>query len=188
MKLYSRKFQQLLPITLEEAWDFFSSPQNLNKITPTDMKFVITSKHAKDQKIYAGMLISYIVSPFKGIKMDWLTEITHVNDHVYFIDEQRFGPYAFWHHQHHFENTKDGVLMTDELTYAIPFGIVGRIANKLIVSKKIDLIFDYRFNKIKELFVKKLSTKEYICFLELHLFALTICQYNFESQTFLASN
>jgi ligand-binding SRPBCC domain-containing protein len=122
MKTYHFQFETDLPIPLAEAWDFFSSPNNLAKITPADMNFVVTSGNT-DAKMYPGMVISYKVAPLWGIKMNWVTEITHVRDMEYFVDEQRSGPYALWHHQHHFKEIKGGVHMTDILTYAIPFGL-----------------------------------------------------------------
>ncbi|MCB0666929.1 MAG: SRPBCC family protein, partial [Saprospiraceae bacterium] len=107
-----------------------------------------------------GMLIRYKVSPFAGIRMNWVTEITSVRQHSYFIDEQRFGPYALWHHEHRFENTPEGVLMTDNLHYALPLGILGQIANKIMVDKRIDHIFEFRQNIIKEIFRPKMPAME----------------------------
>ena len=141
-----------MPIPLAEAWDFFSSPFNLSKITPAKMNFVITSDLKPDTKMYPGMFISYKVSPVFGIKMNWVTEITQVKNHEYFVDDQRTGPYAIWHHEHHFEEIKGGVRMTDILTYAIPFGIIGQLANAILVEKEVKNIFDYRTKAVNELF------------------------------------
>lgn len=154
MKTYLLKTEQTIPITLEKAWDFFSSPLNLAKITPADMKFIVTSDYTADTKMYAGMIITYKISPLSGIKMNWMTEITHVKDGQYFVDEQRFGPYALWHHQHHFKEIDGGVLMTDILNYAMPFGIIGRLTDAVFVGKKINQIFEFRKNAIEELFGK----------------------------------
>lgn len=154
MKIYHFEFNQKMPIPLADAWDFFSSPLNLQRITPDDMKFQVTSKYTKDTKMYEGMLISYHVSPLFGIKMDWLTEITHVRDQQYFVDEQRFGPYAFWHHQHHFTEIDGGVHMHDILDYAIPYAVIGRLANKVVVQNQVKKIFDYRTKAIDDLFGK----------------------------------
>lgn len=118
------------------------------------MDFIVTSGNQPDAKIYPGMIITYKVSPLWGIKMNWMTEITHVKEKEYFVDEQRFGPFALWHHQHHFNKVKDGVLMADILNYAIPFGFIGRIANRLIVDKQVNEIFNYREKIIRELFGK----------------------------------
>jgi ligand-binding SRPBCC domain-containing protein len=152
MKTYLLKTEQKIPVSLAEAWDFFSSPLNLAKITPKEMNFAVTSDFNTDTKIYAGMIITYKVSPVFGIKMNWMTEITHVKDGEYFVDEQRFGPYALWHHQHHFKAIKGGVLMTDILNYAIPYGIIGRLVNTILVDKQIKKIFSYREKAINELF------------------------------------
>jgi ligand-binding SRPBCC domain-containing protein len=152
MRTYQLKFEQHLPIPLAEAWDFFSSPFNLSKITLPEMKFVVTSDYDEKAKMYPGMIITYKITPLLGIKMNWMTEITHVKENDYFVDEQRFGPYALWHHQHHFKEVKGGVLMTDIVNYAIPYGIIGRIANKLLVEKQIMKIFNYRTKEINKLF------------------------------------
>ena len=154
MKTYQLKFEQKLPISLEQAWDFFSSPLNLAKITPDHMGFIITSDFKEGQKMYPGMIITYKVSPLLGINLNWMTEITHVQEGKYFVDEQRFGPYALWHHQHHFEEIKGGVHMTDIINYAIPYGFIGRIANSILVENEVRGIFDYREKKVEELFGK----------------------------------
>lgn len=119
------------------------------------MHFVVTSDFKEHSKVYAGMIITYKVSPLFGIKLNWMTEITHVKEKEYFIDEQRFGPYALWHHQHHFKQVDGGILMTDQVNYAIPYGFIGRIANRLIVRKKLKDIFDYREKVIKQIFGSK---------------------------------
>ncbi|HEY8928856.1 MAG TPA: SRPBCC family protein [Mucilaginibacter sp.] len=152
MKFYTLKTEQAIPISFEEAWDFFTSPLNLTKITPNNMSFVVTSDYTENTKIYEGMLITYKVSPAGGIKVNWMTEITHVREGEYFIDEQRFGPYALWHHEHHFKEIKGGILMNDLLYYAIPYGPVGRLANSVFVAKKVRQIFEFREKAIRELF------------------------------------
>lgn len=154
MKTYTLHFTQKMPISLAQAWDFFSSPLNLSKITPKSMNFVITSDYTPDTKMYEGMIITYKVSPLLRIKMDWMTEITHVKEGHYFIDEQRFGPFKFWHHEHHFEAIEGGVLMTDKLTYGIPFGFIGRIANSLMVAKQTQEIFNFREKAVEVMFGK----------------------------------
>jgi ligand-binding SRPBCC domain-containing protein len=152
VKTYHLKFEQNLPIPLEEAWNFFSSPLNLSKITPPQMKFVVTSDYDNDVKMYPGMIITYKLTPLLGIKVNWMTEITHVKEPEYFVDEQRFGPYALWHHQHHFKTIKGGVQMTDLVNYAVPYGFLGRIANNILVKKQIKNIFAYRTQEINKLF------------------------------------
>lgn len=119
------------------------------------MNIVVTSDFKEDAKVYAGMIITYKIAPLWGIKMNWMTEITHVKEKEYFIDEQRFGPYALWHHQHHFKEVKDGVMMTDIVNYAIGYGFIGRIANSLIVKKKLDEVFEFREKAIEGMFGDK---------------------------------
>ncbi|HMG07235.1 MAG TPA: SRPBCC family protein [Mucilaginibacter sp.] len=152
MKIYVLKTQQAIPITLDEAWEFFSSPLNLAKITPADMSFVVTSDVNPNTKMYAGMIITYKISPLPGIKMNWMTEITHIADKQYFVDEQRFGPYALWHHQHHFKEIAGGVLMNDILHYAIPYGVIGRLSNSVFVGNKVKQIFTFREKAIEKMF------------------------------------
>lgn len=152
MKSYHINFTQQLPLTLEEAWDFFSSPLNLSKITPQDMTFEVTSDLNEHTKMYPGMIITYKVSPLFGINLNWMTEITQVMPEKYFIDEQRFGPFKFWHHQHHFKSIKGGVEMTDILTYGLPFGIIGQLGHGILVKNKIKDIFTFREKKTIELF------------------------------------
>ena len=154
MKIYRLEFTQKIPVDLATAWDFFSSPSNLVKITPDDMTFEVTTPNLENTKMYPGIIITYKVSPLLGIKLNWMTEITHVKDKEYFIDEQRFGPFAFWHHNHHFEAIEGGVLMHDILHYAVGWGIFGSIANAIIVNKKVRGIFDFRDKKVEELFGK----------------------------------
>jgi ligand-binding SRPBCC domain-containing protein len=155
VKIYELKYETFLPTTLDNAWDFFSSPLNLAKITPPEMGFAVTSEYKDNAKVYAGMIITYKITPLLGIKMNWMTEITHVKEKEYFVDEQRFGPYALWHHQHHFKQVEGGIQMTDLLHYAIPYGFIGRIANSLVVAGKVKNIFDYREEAVEHLFGSK---------------------------------
>lgn len=152
MKSHQIIFKQNLPISLDQAWDFFSSPLNLAKITPDDMEFIVTSGLRPDTKMYPGMIITYKVSPLFGIKLNWMTEITQVEEGKYFIDEQRFGPFKFWHHQHHFKAIAGGVEMTDILTYGLPMGILGEMAHAVMVGNKVKEIFTFREKKVNELF------------------------------------
>jgi ligand-binding SRPBCC domain-containing protein len=154
MRIYHLYRKQFLPITLTEAWSFFSSPKNLAVITPPYMRFKILYISRPDDDVYAGQLIRYTVGVMPGVNVHWVTEITHVNKPQSFIDEQRFGPYALWHHQHHFKEVAGGIEMTDEVNYAIPFGILGRLANWLFVGKKVTTIFDYRYTTLEKLFTK----------------------------------
>ncbi len=152
MKTYQLNFKQQIPVSLQQAWDFFSSPLNLAQITPTEMAFEVTSDLDPQQKMYTGMIITYKVSPLWGIKLNWVTEITHVEENNYFIDQQRFGPYRFWHHQHHFKAIETGVEMTDLLTYGLPMGFLGQSLNHLLIAGKLRDIFSYREKKITEIF------------------------------------
>ncbi|MBC7552814.1 MAG: SRPBCC family protein [Taibaiella sp.] len=154
MKTYSLYRTQLLPVTVQTAWDFFSSPNNLAKITPGDMSFVIVSKDA-DKPIFQGMLIEYRVKPLLGIVMKWVTEIGKVIPQQQFTDTQLKGPYALWQHTHTFEAAPGGVLMTDEVIYALPFGIIGQIAHAILVKSKLKSIFDFREIAIKKYFDSK---------------------------------
>ncbi len=150
MPFYQLKKQQWLPAHLDEVWDFISSPRNLKKITPDYMGFDITSEDLGH--MYEGMIITYKVSPILSLKMDWVTEITHVEEERFFVDEQRVGPYKLWHHQHHIWEQDGGVLMTDIVTYAPPMGFLGAIANKLFISRQLKGIFDYREHAMEEIF------------------------------------
>ena len=144
---------QKLPITLEEAWDFFSNPGNLKEITPSNMGPIITSPERADA-MYAGQIITYKVSPVMGIPLDWCTEITHVEKPNLFVDEQRFGPYAFWHHRHIFKAIDKGVEMTDIVYYKMPLGILGLMVNAIMVKKQLQEIFDYRYTFLENRFGK----------------------------------
>jgi ligand-binding SRPBCC domain-containing protein len=144
---------QRLPIDIKTAWDFFSSPKNLSKITPSYMGFNITSE-LKNEKMYPGLIITYIVKPILGIPLTWVTEITEISEGKYFIDEQRVGPYKIWHHEHHFREIEGGVEMRDLLYYRLPFGFIGKIINSLFVKKKVNGIFDYRTEVLEKMFGK----------------------------------
>ena len=135
--------QQLIKSSIEEVWDFASSPKNLKKITPNYMNFIIKSKNT-DEKIYPGMIIYYKVSPILKIPTRWVTEITHVKKNQYFVDEQRVGPFKMWHHQHKLIPDKKGVKMVDLITYIPPLGFIGAMANTLVVKNKLKEIFKYR--------------------------------------------
>ena len=150
MKIYRLNIEQKLPISLEESWKFFSSPKNLKIITPDYMGFDIIS--GGDSSMYPGQIIQYFVSPLFGLKTKWVTEITHVEEKKYFVDEQRFGPYSLWHHKHFFSKIDRGVKMIDIVDYKLPFGIIGRLAHPILVKPKLDEIFSYRKNKLIEIF------------------------------------
>ena len=150
MKIYTLHRKQNLPITKEKAWEFLSSPSNLKTITPDYMSFDIIS--GGDRPMYPGQIIQYIVTPIPGIKTKWVTEITHVQDGHYFVDEQRFGPYALWHHKHFIKQIEGGVEMEDIIDYKVPLGILGQLVHPFIVKPKLEEIFNYRNKKLVELF------------------------------------
>ncbi len=147
------KTEIFLPLSIDQAWDFFSSPKNLNIITPDDMNFKITS--FLPNKIYKGLFITYKISPVFKIPIEWITEITQIEENKYFIDEQRKGPYKIWHHEHHFKELNGGVLMTDLLFYEVGSSFLGWLASKLWVDKKVNAIFKYREQKLISLFPLK---------------------------------
>ena len=149
--IHQIRTEQFLNTTIDNLWDFVTSPQNLKKITPKYMNFVIKSEN-KSEKIYPGMIICYKVSPILKIPTTWVTEITHVKKNKLFVDEQRVGPYKIWHHEHLFKVEGEGVLMIDIVSYKLPFGIIGKLLNTLFIKKKIQDIFNYRFNKLDEIF------------------------------------
>ena len=160
MKVYHLHQQQFLPISLPEAWAFFSSPKNLAKITPPNMDFKILHISGNGASMYAGQIISYKIKLFGLFWIRWVTEITHVKEPHYFVDDQRFGPYSFWHHQHSFREVPGGVEMFDEIAYGIPFGYIGRVANYLFVQKQLKTIFRFRHEILERTFQsKKLKTQ-----------------------------
>lgn len=150
MKIYTLHSKQNLPITLQQAWDFLSDPKNLKTITPDYMSFII--KSGADKPMFAGQIIQYIVTPVLGIKTKWVTEITHIEDKKYFVDEQRFGPYSLWHHKHFLREIPGGVEMEDIIDYKIPMGILGQLVHPFLVKPKLKEIFEYREKKLIELF------------------------------------
>lgn len=152
MKIYTLHKKQNLPISIDEAWEFLSSPKNLKTITPDYMGFNILS--GADRPMFPGQIIQYIVTPVLGIKTKWVTEITHVKDKEYFVDEQRFGPYALWHHKHFIKPIDGGVEMEDIVDYKIPMGILGQMVHPILVKPKLEEIFNYRTKKLEELFGK----------------------------------
>lgn len=150
MKIYTLRSTQKLPISVGEAWKFLSDPKNLKTITPDYMGFNILS--GADRPMFAGQIIQYIVTPVLGIKTKWVTEITHVKEDHYFVDEQRFGPYALWHHKHFIKAIDGGVEMEDVIDYKLPFGFLGQLVHPFLVKPKLKEIFDYRKEKLESLY------------------------------------
>ncbi|GAB4301567.1 MAG: SRPBCC family protein [Ignavibacteriaceae bacterium] len=151
MKIITFKTKQFLPVNIDDAWSFFSNPENLPEITPPWLNIKVISE--LPDKMYEGMIITYKVYPFLGIPSNWVTEITVVREKTLFIDEQRFGPYKFWHHQHHFRENYNGVDMTDIVNYALPFDPLSRTINNLFIEKKVKEIFEYRKEVLRKLFI-----------------------------------
>lgn len=153
MGVHSLKAVQRIPASLQTVWDFFSSPSNLQTITPDTLKFSVISKH-HGEHIYAGQIIEYKVKPLLGIPVYWMTEITHVKEGVFFADEQRKGPYKLWHHQHHFKEIPGGVEMTDIVHYRSPGWILEGLVDRLIVRPKLNTIFKFRYDVVEKRFGK----------------------------------
>ena len=151
MAVHSFKTEQCIPASIEETWNFFSDPGNLPLITPETLSFRVTSRF-HGARMYPGQIIEYTVAPLAGISVYWMTEITHVQEHKFFVDEQRIGPYAMWHHQHFFESVEGGVQMTDIVHYKNPFGPVGDIFNSWLVKPRLKNIFEFRKARIAEIF------------------------------------
>jgi ligand-binding SRPBCC domain-containing protein len=156
MAFYQLTKKQIISASVEEVWDFISTPKNLKNITPESMDFRIISQDLPE-KMYAGMIIHYTLKPLMGIRMTWVTEITRIEPMKYFIDVQRIGPYAMWHHQHFLEPAGRDVLMTDIVSYQLPFGFLGSMAHSLFIRKQLKMIFDYREIVINQWFSKSLD-------------------------------
>jgi len=152
VKIYRLETIQNLPISQKEAWNFLSDPRNLKTITPDYMGFEIVSGAAS--KMYAGQILQYIVTPLLNIPLKWVTEITHIREGEYFVDEQRFGPYSLWHHKHFIKPIKNGVEMIDIVDYKVPFGILGQLVQPFLVRPKLEEIFEYRKNALDSIFGK----------------------------------
>ena len=151
MAVYKLQKTQFIPVGLDEAWDFFSHPKNLAVMTPDYLNLKFTNE-LYGEEMYQGQVMTYNVKPVLGIPMFWMTEITHVQPKKFFVDEQRFGPYALWHHQHHIKTIEGGIQMDDIVHYKIPFGPLGQLMNTLVVKNKLKQVFDYRHKKLVELF------------------------------------
>ncbi|MCB0793316.1 MAG: SRPBCC family protein [Flavobacteriales bacterium] len=151
MSTYVLEQEQVLPIPLEEAWSFFSTPRNLARITPKDMGFRIEEPF-DDSPMYTGQEIRYTVRPLFGIPMKWVTRIDAVEAPYRFVDTQKEGPYRLWHHEHRFESVSGGVRMIDRVRYELPLGPLGRIVHRLFVRERLVNIFSHRRKVLQELF------------------------------------
>lgn len=151
MSFFKLERKQLIKCDIDTLWAFFADAGNLSAITPAYMNFIVTCEIPQGD-VYAGQVITYKVSPLLGIPLSWMTEITHVERNKRFVDEQRVGPYKMWHHQHLFEQTDKGIMMTDIVHYSLPLGILGNIAHAVFVKKQLRDIFDYRYQQIEKRF------------------------------------
>jgi ligand-binding SRPBCC domain-containing protein len=150
-KIYSLETKQIIDRPIEEIWSFFTNPKNLNQLTPSDMNFKILSGSSDD--FYEGKIISYSINPFKFYNIKWVTEITTIKKNDFFIDEQRFGPYKMWHHEHHFiKNNDNTTTIYDKVIYKLPYGIIGKLSHKLFIKKRLLEIFNFRKKTIKKLY------------------------------------
>lgn len=153
MKIFRFETCQQFAESREKVWNFISTPHNLSRITPPDMDFRIVSGPQPSEPMYAGQIIVYSVRPLWNVPVRWVTEITHVREGEFFVDEQRFGPYAFWHHQHILKDLPGGVEMRDIVHYALPYGFLSSVINKWIVAPRLKYIFNYRHRCLQEIFV-----------------------------------
>jgi len=149
--LHTLQTRQLIKSDIKTVWEFMSSPKNLATITPEYMGFEMLNNLHGD-KMHQGQIIEYYVKPIMNIKLHWVTEITHVKENEFFVDEQRFGPYKFWHHKHFLKEVPQGVEMYDLVHYKLPLGFIGIIGNNLFVKKQLKEVFDYRNKKVEEIF------------------------------------
>ena len=150
--IYTLTSEQVLPLSLEKAWEFFTLPTNLDRITPKEMEFRITNN--PPNKTYKGQIITYKIGALPFIKSNWITEITHLEEQKFFVDEQRFGPYAMWHHEHHFKAVSENeVLMTDIVNFKLPFGIFGDLIAGNYVRNKVKFIFESRYKILEKTFL-----------------------------------
>lgn len=150
MRLHTIRARQFLPVSLPEAWSFFSNPRNLSLLTPPSLGLEPVSE--TPDEMHPGMIIRYRIRPFPGISLNWVTEITHVVKPSLFVDEQRFGPYRFWHHMHRFRETPGGVEAEDLVHYALPFGVLGRVVNALVTARQLEGIFEYRRRALERMY------------------------------------
>lgn len=150
MRLHRFAASQFLPVPLEEAWPFFSDPSNLPLLTPPSLNLKPTSE--LPSAMHPGLIVTYNVAPFPGVRVLWVTEITHVVEGRLFVDEQRSGPYRFWHHQHHFRAIAGGTAMHDIVHYALPFGLAGDFVGARLVRERIERIFEYRREALENRF------------------------------------
>lgn len=152
MPIHTLRRTQIVPTSRETAWAFFSDPRNLARITPPGMGFHTVTPDLPSH-IYPGLMIQYRVRPIAGVPLTWLTEITHVKEGESFVDEQRVGPYAIWHHEHFFRDAPGGgVEMEDRVTYSLPFGWIGNLVHPFLVLPQLERIFAFREEAVRAIF------------------------------------
>lgn len=151
MKTYKYTSEIELPLDIEATWTFFSNPNNLEKIMPSQLAFKVIN--GASLPLYSGQIIEYTVSPLPFFKTTWISEISHINKPLFFVDTQLEGPYKLWHHKHYFKKTPHGTKITDVIHYQVPFGIIGRLLHPFIIRPKLAQIFEYRSKAIKTLFL-----------------------------------
>jgi ligand-binding SRPBCC domain-containing protein len=156
-KIYRLEREQIVPADLDSVWEFFATPRNLNLLTPPEMHFEIL--YGDDEPMHEGQIIEYRIQLVPGVRVHWLTEITHVEPKRRFIDEQRLGPYRLWHHEHRFVPIEGGTKIEDRVVYALPLGLLGDLAHALWVGRRLNYIFDFRRQVIAEIFGTSRSSK-----------------------------
>ena len=153
MSLHTLHREQIILAPRQQIWEYFCDPCNLNEMTPPDMNFEIITQNLP--RMYAGQLIEYRVEFIRGLRSRWLTEIAHVREQEYFVDEQRSGPYQFWYHEHTFQIVPGGTFMIDNVTYSIGFGALGDVLNAVWIGARLKSIFDFRVQMIKQIFPER---------------------------------
>lgn len=150
MSIYRLHKTQLVPVTVEKSWEFFSDPNNLKEITPPELGLEIKSEVSGE--IYDGMIIIYNVNLLPYYKTQWVTEIKHVKSPYRFVDEQKIGPYKLWYHQHFFKESDNGTLVEDVIHYSVPYGYIGKLLNRLFIARNLNYIFKYRSEALNRIF------------------------------------
>ncbi|MXY48623.1 MAG: SRPBCC family protein [Gemmatimonadetes bacterium] len=150
MHVYRLHRTQILPVSLDAAWDFLCRPEHLRDLTSPGVRLTVTSD--LPDRMYPGLLITYRLGLYSMFYFNWVTEITQAEPLSYFIDEQRSGPYRFWHHEHRLRSVEGGVEMDDLVHYALPFGVLGRMVHAAIVKNQLNAIFDYRREALADRF------------------------------------
>jgi ligand-binding SRPBCC domain-containing protein len=145
---YRLEREQYLRAPMEVVFSFFADARNLERLTPPWLGFRIETPGRITMR--PETRIDYTLR-LVGVPIRWRTRIVEWNPGVGFVDEQEMGPYAHWRHEHRFETVGEGVLMTDVVCYALPFGFIGRGIHVLMVRPALERIFDFRFRRVREL-------------------------------------